>query len=107
PPQDCGRFWNGASSANGGSFVEWNFNLLASGLSPAIWNATSGHWESESRATAVTGSFFGIFHDVTTNEYYRGEWDVNLTSWAHENGLIDSPFYAANDRIPTETVPEP
>jgi hypothetical protein len=103
PPQDCGRMWNGTSAANGGSFIEWDFALSAIGLDPATWNAVSGLWESASRPTSVLGSFSGIFEDATTNEYYAFHWDINQTSWAWDEGLMDGQYLYGAD----STVPEP
>jgi hypothetical protein len=67
PPQDCGRLWNGAGSANGGSFIEWGIDLTATFGAAAIFNGGSGLYESAARPTSVTGQLSGIFHDGTTN----------------------------------------
>lgn len=109
-PDDCGRLWNGGTSANGGSFVSWDFGLTATFLAAATFNGTSGLWESAGRPTSLSGSFSGVFADGTTNQFYRFSAPIGQDSWAFDQG-----YESANDILygadtiadPTATVPEP
>lgn len=106
PPEDCGRLWNGAASANGGSFVSWGVSLTAGFGGAAVFNAVSGLYEIATRPTSVSGQITGIFHDGTTNQYYRFNADLNQTSWAFDQGDVDANdwLYGATE---VSTVPEP
>lgn len=87
PPQDCGRLWNGATSANGGSYHWWDVNVMFAGFAPATYNATTGVYESVSEPVSVSGTIKGIFADATTGRFYRLDATVNNTSWAASSGL--------------------
>ena len=106
PPQDCGRLWNGAGAANQGSFIEWNVNFVADFGSAASLNAASGLYEIAARPDAITGNLTGIFHDATTDQYYRYNAGINLVSWAWDqepSGVL----YGADMVRDLSTVPEP
>lgn len=109
-PDDCGRLWNGGTSANGGSFVSWDFGLTATFLAAATFNGASGLWESAGRPTSLSGSFSGIFADGTTGEFYRFSAPFGQDSWSWDQGYesVDNILYGADTIAdPTATVPEP
>jgi hypothetical protein len=103
PPQDCGRLWNGASSANGGSFLSWNVNATFSGFTQAVFNAATGAYESRSEPTAVTGTLNGLFADATTAQFYEINANIDNTSWAVEHGYANPTIAGA----PVTATPEP
>lgn len=101
PPEDCGRLWNGVNSANGGVFLDWSISLLASFSSSAVWNASSGLFESMLRPDVVSGQIAGIFYDPTEDLYYRASVAVGQDSWAYDQSLLtDEVLYGASTVAP-------
>ncbi len=101
PPEDCGRLWNGVNAANGGVFLDWSISLTASFLSSAVWNASSGLFESMIRPNAVSGQMAGIFYDPTADLYYRASVELGQDSWAYKEGLLtDEVLYGASTVVP-------
>jgi len=101
PPQDCGRLWNGVSSANGGVFLDWSINLSASFGSSAVWNVSSGLFESILRPNSVSGQMAGIFYDPNAGLYYQASVEIGQDSWAYDQGLItDDVLYGASLVVP-------
>jgi hypothetical protein len=87
PPQDCGRLWNGSTSANGGSFITWNVNAVFSGFTEATFNSATQVFESASEPVGVSGTVSGIFQDYTTGLYYQLSGELNSNSWAVDHGF--------------------
>lgn len=100
PPQDCGRLWNGATSANGGSFLDWGIFFNANFFTAATFNVASGLFESTARPTSILGQFSGLFHDDKTSQYYRVQTDIGLNSYAYANGLETEFLYGSNTVTP-------
>jgi hypothetical protein len=103
PPQDCGRLWNGASSANGGTFNAWSISAVFSGLPSATWNPLTGVYESASNSFTVSGSINGVFTDAITGNYYAIDAVINNTSWAVDHGYAGAAVFGA----PSTVTPEP
>lgn len=105
PPQDCGRLWNGASSANGGSFINWAINLAATFSTPAIWNPTTGVWETNGAPLSASGSMSGMFNDITTGQWYTFNANIgNNSMYAVINDPNDFPVAGGGD---VSVTPEP
>jgi hypothetical protein len=106
---DCGRLYNG-STASYGLFQSWQVAFSASGLAPAVWNATTGVWESVSNPTSVTGTMRGIFQnnsttDLASNGWYEYNMTIDMNSWANDNGyLAGNDSYFGSD---VTVTPEP
>jgi len=109
---DCGRLWNGdnvSPSASLGSFINWTVTFSAFGLTPAVFNPTTGVFESASAPASVTGSMFGIFQNTSEttadNGFYRYDLAIdNLNLPGEFNG---ESVFGTNDFGSTDVVPEP
>lgn len=110
--EDFSRLWHapnvgGAGALTSGTFVEWDMELVASGLT-ANWDGT--YMTSLDHPDSVSGHFRGIFENQSTTDssvhgFYRFDLTFNDTVWAVTQGnealngnLSDSYF---------STVPEP
>ncbi len=112
-PATHSRLWDGTTTAanQGGAFIDYQLSLIASGLTPALWDSAYGTYWSQSEPSAVEGHFAGLFHNTTVGGagYYTFDFVLNLDSWAY------SAFGMTEDRdhyIPTllaapTAVPEP
>ena len=109
-PGDCSRFWNagsvlGTSETTTGRFLSYQFDLLASGLTPATFNGATGVFESVSEPTTLVGTFTGIFQnqsldDVGSNGVYRMTLNLNLTSSITMPGPGDVSVFGSNSVLP-------
>lgn len=96
------RLWN-ATDSHGqlGTFLNYDFSLVASGLDPAAWDPLVGAFTSNSDPTAVTGHFGGLFlnssSETAANGYYRFAFDVNLDSWVYANRSNLAPLGNPNE----------
>jgi hypothetical protein len=95
PPQDCGRLWNGAGSANGGSFLTWNVNAVFTGFTEATFNSATQVFESASEPLGVSGTVSGIFQDYTTGLFYVLDGELNSDSWSVANGFATTTVAGA------------
>ncbi|MBK8478925.1 MAG: PEP-CTERM sorting domain-containing protein [Opitutaceae bacterium] len=111
---DLTRLWNtNESHGQVGTFLSYDFSLVASGLAQADWLAPAGTFVSQSEPTAVSGHFGGLFLnssilDAAANGYYRFDFDLNLESWvyANRNDLV-GPAYSTSFFAAPTAVPEP
>lgn len=108
------RLWNtNESHGQIGTFLNYDFSLVASGLTQATWQPLVGAFISQSEPTAVSGHFGGLFLnssalDAAANGYYRFDFDLNLDSWvyANRNNLVGEGYSTSLFAAPT-AVPEP
>lgn len=108
------RLWNtNESHGQVGTFLSYDFSLVASGLTQAAWQPVVGAFISQSEPTAVSGHFGGLFLnsstlDLAANGFYRFDFDLNLDSWAYtnRNSLVGSTYSTSVFAAPT-SVPEP
>ncbi len=111
---DLTRLWNtNESHGQVGTFLSYDFSLVASGLAQATWLAPAGTYVSASEPTAVSGHFGGLFLnssslDAAANGYYRFDFDLNLDSWAYanRNDLVGTAYATSIFAAPS-AVPEP
>ncbi len=104
---DCGRLWNagsGLGSAETTAGVFWGYSLSfnATGLAPAIFNSTTGVWESHSNPTGVTGTLWGLFQNTSSTDPTSNGWyvaDLNLTMTSAFGASSDS-FFGSSDVVP-------
>ena len=102
---DCPRF--NTETTSDGTFLSYEFSLLASGLAPATFNGVTGVFESASDPTSVSGYFRGIFRNTTGGGdagFYRVDLALNMISQTAGNEQYDigqSKFGSAT------VVPEP
>ena len=109
---DCGRLWNvgsslGSAETTGGVFYSYVLNFMASGLTSATWNPSTGVYESASDPTAVFGSLAGIFQntsatDPSSNGWYKYDLALNMDNWAYSNGYTDTGVFGS-----ATVTPEP
>lgn len=114
---DYARLWNaggatGPASITSGTFLNYDLNLTASGLT-AAWDATHGSYDSvQSDPTSVSGDFTGLFQNTSASDgyFYTFDLNLNLTSWAydHRTDLTSGsdPYVASTFATPT-VIPEP
>jgi hypothetical protein len=115
---DYARFW--IDYQGGGSdqviFHQYALAMTAGGLEGT--DDGSGLIQSSNQPTSVTGSFTGIFENVSTsynenNGFYAFELDLDMTNWAWENQSQLDPYafadsyFAAPAGNPLPVVPEP
>ncbi len=111
---DCSRFGSGTGTG-GGSFLQWAVSLTATGLAPAVFNSTTGAWESSSNPTGVTGWITGLFQNTSVstpadNGWYWINESINQTSFAASNNWLnplDGAIYGASETRADDVVPEP
>lgn len=85
-PGDCSRLWNagtvggsGSSETTSGRYISYQFDLLASGLTPATFNAATGVFESLSEPTSLVSMFNGVFQNTSVESGSNGFYNVSLT----------------------------
>ncbi len=115
---DVARLWaapsiGGPSGDTGGTFREFQLNLVADFAAAAALNVGTGWYESAADPTSLTGSVTGIFEnqsttDTSLNGFYAFDFSFALGSWAQQqgatvDGFSPSGFFAA----PGAVVPEP
>ncbi|MEI2719387.1 MAG: PEP-CTERM sorting domain-containing protein [Gemmatimonadales bacterium] len=104
---DCGRLWNagsasGPASVTGGVFWAYSLSFVASGLAPAIWNAGTGVYESNSNPTGLTGSLWALFEntnltDPASNGWYVANLNIDLNSLY---GQGSDSYFGSDDVVP-------
>lgn len=77
---DCGRLWNGQTSANGGSFLDWNISLAETYATSATYNSATGVFESDGKPVTASGQVSGTFFDPTANAWYDFSVPINNVS---------------------------
>lgn len=114
------RLWNlTASGGQVGTFLNYDFSLVASGLDKAMWDSTIGAFTTYSDPTSVTGHFGGLFlntsSETSANGYYTFDFELNLDSWVYANrnhlaalqnpndawyNTYDTSYFAAATAVP-------
>jgi hypothetical protein len=85
-----------------GVFWAYSLSFVATGLTPAIWNATTGVYESNSNPTGLTGSLWALFEntnatDPASNGWYVANLSIDLNSLY---GLQSDSYFGADDVVP-------
>jgi hypothetical protein len=115
-PNDYARFWVDyqGSGADIGFYHSYSLALNASGLEGSL-NSSTGMIEASNHPTSVTGTYSGIFENVSTtypenNDFYVFNLALDMENWAWDNRDDLDPYefydsyFAAADIAP---VPEP
>ncbi len=110
---DYSRLWNGKAAGAGepthGGFVNYSLNMTATGLNGL--EIAPGFFESSNHPTSVSGSFSGIFENLSTtdpssNGFYSFNLTFNNTNWAYAQGdALNGSF--SPSRFGAAAVPEP
>lgn len=88
------RLWHGgtggAASLTSGTFLSWDLNIQATGLT-ATWDAGYGLYTSSNQPGSVSGAFTGLFQNTNTtdtqyNGFYTFDCQLDGTSWALNQG---------------------
>jgi hypothetical protein len=77
---DCGRLWDGGTSANGGSFLTWNLSLSETYATSATFNSATGVYESNGKPLTAAGLFSGTFYDASADAWYDFSVPIDNTS---------------------------
>ena len=111
-PSDYARFWVDyqGSGADKVVYHEYALNLVAGGLEGT--ETVPGVIQATNHPTSVTGTYEGIFENVSTtypanNGFYRFSLALDTTNWAWDNS--GALTYPAEGFAPSyfATVPEP
>lgn len=104
---DCGRLWNagsapGAASVTAGIFWAYSLSFVATGLAPAVWNPTTGVYESNSNPTAGFGTLWALFENTSTSDPASNGWYVaNLNLDMNSlYGLRGDSYFGSDDVVP-------
>jgi len=97
-PQYNTRLWNTtADSGQGGTFLDYDFSMVATVADAAVWDAAQGMYISNTDPTSVTGYFRGLFQNTSEvpgsigtlhQGYYVFDFGLNLDSWAYDNRAL-------------------
>lgn len=107
---------NKAASATQGEFVSYNLDATFSGLNPAVYNPTTGAYESngDPAGVSVAGTFTALFHNTSatnpaSNGFYTIDLTLNTASWAYANRDSLNDVYPFTPSLygASAVVPEP
>lgn len=115
-PNDFARLWNapagpGAGEPTTGTFITYTIDITASGLVGA-YNPVSGLVESNNHPSNMSGTFYGIFQNLSStdpgsNGFYVFNLTLNNTSWAFAQGDAALNGNFAPSEFGAAPVPEP
>lgn len=110
------RLWNTTGNeGQGGTFLSYEFQLVASGFAQAVWDDVAGMYIAQGDPTGMSGRFSGIFQNTsaisTYNGYYAFDFSLNGNSWAQSNQAAFSPTTLPENQYKVSTfasaIPEP